>query len=480
MGQKESRLLPVKRAIAAFMREVPDTTKRAPHIRDGTDLKRWMMLVVIALLPCTLMAIWNTGIQKLVYTSGSADLMEQFFQASTTFRGYFAFSFAHLGSIIGYGLGAFLPLLILSYAVGGFWEALFATIRGHEISEGFLVTGLLYALILPPTLPYWMVIFGISFGVIVGKELFGGTGKNILNPALTCRVFLFFAFPGQMTGNVWVGTNPTAVYESLLKINQEAKTASYDAFSQATPCARLNLDSKVARLHVDAIALGRGIPKVSTGDIIERQAKRWDKGAVSEMKGEALQQFVTAPLEKGGLGLPIELYDSAWEYTTLRYGLEPLGSWTLFFGNRLGSVGETSILFSLLGAALLIFVGIGSWRTMAAVAVGALAVSLLFSWGAHFGVDGGAWNPAKFAFPIWKQFLIGSLVFGLVFMATEPVTSPYTRAGKWLYGLLIGALVIIIRLINPAYPEGVMLSILFGNVFAPLIDHYLLKRRRFA
>ncbi len=478
MENRKGRLQPLTSAIDAFVREVPDTTRRAPHIRDGVDLKRWMMLVVFALMPCAVMAIWNTGVQKLVYTSGSYELMDTYLEASTSFRGYFQFCFSngHLGAILRYGLSAFLPILVLSYAVGGFWEALFACIRRHDISEGFLVTGLLFALILPPTIPYWMVALGVSFGVIVGKELFGGTGMNILNPALACRVFLFFAFPGQMTGNVWVGTNPTVVYESLQKMNTQAEAESWDAYSQVTPCGRLNIGPEISRVHVDAIALSRGVSRVATADVIERQAKRWDQGLVANMGGEGLQAFVTAPLEQGGLGLPFEAYDSAWQFTSLRYGLGKEGSWSLFFGNRLGSVGETSILASLIGALILIAVGLGSARTMGAVVLGVVGAGLLFFWGAHLGIDGGAWNPAKFDLPVWKEFLIGGLVFGLVYMATEPVTSPYTTKGKWIYGILIGALVVVIRLINPAFPEGVMLAILFGNVFAPLIDHYLLKR----
>src|SRR3984885_14220875 len=193
------RLRPMLTAVDSFLYEAPLVTKTGPHIRDAVDLKRWMIIVVVALLPCIFMAIWNTGLQKMVYASGDYHLMDEYLNASTSFRGYFQFALQQQRwlTILEYGAMAFFPVMLISYLVGGFWEALFACVRRHEIAEGFLVTGMLYPLILPPTIPYWMVAVGVSAGVVIGKELFGGTGMNIMNPALCCRAFLFFTFPGR-------------------------------------------------------------------------------------------------------------------------------------------------------------------------------------------------------------------------------------------------------------------------------------------
>ena len=219
-----------------FLYEAPINTTRGPHIRDAIDVKRWMMIVVIALLPCLLWAIWNTGMQAFIYNSGDYKLMNEYLTQSLTFDGYvnFATKDDRYLTILKLGLGAVIPLLIISYAVGGLWEAVFACVRGHEISEGFLVTGILYVLILPSTIPYWMAAVGVSVGVVLSKEVFGGSGMNIVNPALACRAFLFFTFPGKMSGDVWVGTNPTVVRKSLSQMNQAGHTTALDGYSQAS------------------------------------------------------------------------------------------------------------------------------------------------------------------------------------------------------------------------------------------------------
>ncbi len=485
-GRPLHKMRPLVSAVDTFLFEAPVNTKGPPHIRDAVDLKRWMVLVVIALSLCTVMAIWNTGVQKFVYESANFQLMNSYMAASGSFAGYFEFCFSEgrWATILGDGLIAFLPVVFVSYLVGGLWEGFFAAVRGHEIAEGFLVTGILYALILPPTIPLWMVAVGVSFGVVVGKELFGGTGMNILNPALTARIFLFFAFPQKMTGPVWVGTNPTTVANSLKKMNADAALPSWDGYTQASACAKFNVGNEIRRVHVDAIATNMVGTHVPTIDVIDTQFEKWngvtDAGAeLGSLSGEQMHDFVTAGIDAGGLGLPPDSYDAAYQFTTLREGIGTNSNWNLFFGNRIGSMGETSILFALLGAFLLIWTGIGSWRTMLAFGIGAYITALLFEWtSTTFGVDGGAWNPARFAFPAYKQFLMGSLVFGAIFMATEPVSSPTMSKAKWIYGFLIGALVILIRVINPAYPEGVMLAILFGNVFAPVFDTYAMRAYR--
>jgi Na+-transporting NADH:ubiquinone oxidoreductase subunit B len=373
-GGKLNRLYPLYEAADSFIYTPGDVTLSGPHVRDAIDLKRVMITVVIALLPCFFMAMWNTGFQAnsaLQLTGGSVD----------GWRGA-------LLALLGYGgnpdslfdnllLGAawFIPIYLVTNIVGGLWEAFFSIVRRHEINEGFLVTGSLFPLICPPTLPLWQVALGISFGVVIGKEIFGGTGKNFLNPALTGRAFLFFAYPAQISGNsVW-----TAV----------------DGFSGATALSRA---------------------------------------------AEGGAQAVTA-----------------------------VSSWfDAFIGTIPGSMGETSALACLFGAAVLIFTGVGSWRIMLSGLIGAIALSTLFY------LIGSGTNPMFGLAPHW-HLVLGGLAFGLVFMATDPVSGAMTQEGQWLYGFLIGSLCIMIRVVNPAFPEGMMLAILFGNVFAPVIDQLVLK-----
>ncbi len=359
-----------------------DVTRGAPHVRDAIDLKRVMIFVVLAVTPCALMAMYNTGHQA--YTAMAAMSLE----GATGWRG------ALLGFLgIGHDpasvwdcmwLGAlyFLPVYIVTLAVGGIWEVLFSAVRNHEINEGFLVTSLLFALTLPATIPLWQVALGISFGVVLGKEVFGGTGKNFLNPALTARAFLFFAYPGQISGDsVW-----TAV----------------DGFSGATPLG---------------LAAGGGVKAIADAGISWSQA---------------------------------------------------------FLGNIQGSMGETSTLACILGAAFLLYTRVASWRIMAGLFLAMVASSGLFQ------LIGSDTNP-MYAMPWYWHMVLGGFAFGLVFMATDPVTSAMTEAGKWVYGALIGFMVVLIRVVNPGFPEGMMLAILFGNVFAPLIDYVVVQtnvRRR--
>lgn len=481
---------PLISATDTFFFEPKLNTSRAPHIRDAVDLKRWMMLVVIALFPCILMAIWNTGVQKLVYTSYDYRLMDEFMQSSHSLKDYalFCFKDGRWKDILFYGTGAFLPVMLISYMAGGVAEGIIACVRKHEIAEGFLVSGMLFALILPPTIPYWMVAFGVIFGIIISKELFGGTGMNIVNPAMTCRLLLFFTFPGQMSGDVWVGTNPTVVRESLIKMNKDAQKSGIDGYTQATCLAKYNIGFEVLRVHVDAIATSfRDLSgQISTLPIIKREFELWaKKNRVTESLGalprDRLKEFIVTPRVEHGLGLSPEHYENAYRFATLQYGQGTHTNWNWFFGNKLGSFGETSILASLLGAIILIVTGVGSWRTMMGMILGGLSMASLLQAGVFFlGSEGGAWNPAMFGFPAYKHLLLGSFVFGAVFMATDPVSSPSMKLGRWIYGILIGVLAIVIRTINPAYPEGVMLATVVGNVFAPLIDHYCARwmRRR--
>jgi len=352
----------------------PDVARTSPHIRDALDLKRVMIIVVFAVTPCAMVGMWNTGFQA---NTAMAAL------GVSGIEGWRGMVMPLLGA--GYdpqsvydcfmqGLLYFLPIYAVTMAAGGIWEVIFAGVRNHEINEGFFVTSLLYTLILPATIPLWQVAVGISFGVVVGKEVFGGTGKNFLNPALVGRAFLYFAYPVQISGDaVW-----TAV----------------DGFSGAT-------------------ALG--------------------VSAIDGMSG----------IVASGL---------TWSQA--------------FLGQMQGSLGETSALACLLGAAFLIFTRIASWRIMVAVFAGLIIPSLLFS--------GESANPMM-SMPWHWHIVVGGFAFGAIFMATDPVSSAQTNAGKWVFGLLIGFMTWLIRVINPAFPEGIMLAILFANIFAPVIDHFVIR-----
>lgn len=469
-----------------FLYEAPINTSKAPHIRDAIDIKRWMLIVVFALIPCTLMAIWNTGLQSFVYSSGDYKLMLEYLAGAQSLSGYsdFVFKDNRYLTILWQGCAAFFPLLFISYAVGGMWEALFASVRNHEISEGFLVTGILYVLVLPATIPYWMAAVGVSAGVVLAKEVFGGSGHNIVNPALACRAFLFFTFPGRMSGEIWAGTNPTIVRQSLVKMNQDAHTTALDGFSQATALARYNINHEIKRIHVDAIATNNLGQDVGTIQEIQPYFERWNaaghhNAALGQLTEEQLRSFVTTPSMDGGLGLSPGYFEDAYHFSSLNYGIGHNTDWGFFLGDKLGSMGETSTLACLLGALYLIYTGVGSWRTMVGMTLGAFITALLFEYGAKFiGPHGGAWNPAQFAFPAYKHLLLGGLAFGIVFMATDPVSSPGLNSAKWIYGFFCGAVAMVIRAVNPAYPEGVMLAILMGNVFAPLFDYYMALNQR--
>lgn len=479
-GKPLHKIKPLINAGDTFLYEAPLNTKKGPHIRDAVDIKRWMILVVAALIPCILMAIWNTGIQNFVYSSGDYRLMNEFLDASNSFNSYLAFAMkeGRYLNILWLGLSTFVPIAIISYLVGGICEALFACCRDHEISEGFLVTGILYALILPPTIPYWMTAVGVAAGVVLGKEVFGGSGMNIVNPAMACRAFLFFTFPGRMSGNVWAGSNPTYVRESLVKMNQDAGTNSLDAYTQATRLNVFNVPPDIKKMHIDAIATNNLGDQVATYPTIQEHFTAWHVHHPDQTLGhlslDQLRNFVTSSTD-GGLGLSPGYFEEAYHFSALNYGIGPLNSdWGFFLGNKLGSMGETCTLACLLGAIFLIVTGIASWRTMLAVIIGAFATASAFEWGSKLFADGGgAMMPAQFGFPAYKHLLLGGLAFGLVFMATDPVSSPSLNASKWIYGIFIGLVTIVIRVINPAYPEGMMLAVLMGNVFAPLIDYYV-------
>jgi Na+-transporting NADH:ubiquinone oxidoreductase subunit B len=362
-------------AVDTFFFSPPDLTRGSPHVRDAIDLKRVMILVVIASSPAAVMGMWNTGFQA------NAAMQSLGIVGIDGWRGVLlpllgaGYDPASVYDCFLHGLLYFLPIYIVTMVVGLFWEVLFAGVRNHEVNEGFFVTGWLYALILPATIPLWQVGVGITFGVIIGKEVFGGTGKNFLNPALVGRAFLYFAYPAQISGDaVWTAA---------------------DGFSGAT-------------------ALGAA--------------------AIEGMQGIA------------AMGL----------------------TWTqAFIGQMQGSIGEVSALACILGGAILVFARIASWRIIVAVFAGLIIPSLLFG-------DANSSNPMM-TMPWEWHVVVGGFAFGACFMATDPVSAAQTNAGKWVFGLLIGFMTWLIRVINPAFPEGIMLAILFANVFAPVIDHFVIQ-----
>ena len=367
-GGKHERFYPFFEAFYTFLFMPSTRTKKGPHVRDALDTKRYMSVVLFSLKPVLLFGIYNVGYQSQMALG-----------AATDFLGCFLI-----------GLKVVLPILIVSYSVGLGLEFLFAIIRGHEINEGFLVTGMLVALIMPPTIPLWMVGVGVAFGVIIGKEVFGGSGRNFLNPALTARAFLFFTYPAHMSGD--------AVWTYL----GSAKEKVVDSFSGATALAVAALTPVSADVH------------------------------------DALMQ-------------------AGYSLKDLFWGLVP------------GSIGETSVFCVLLGAVILLVTRVGSWRTMLGSLIGAVGMAWIFN------VFSGPENSAFLHLtPVWHLFM-GSFAFATVFMATDPVSSPHLEGSKFVYGLLIGVMGIIIRVANPAYPEGWMLAILLLNVFAPLIDHIVLQ-----
>jgi Na+-transporting NADH:ubiquinone oxidoreductase subunit B len=380
-GGRLQKFYPLFEAVDTFLYSPPSVTRTTAHVRDGIDLKRIMITVWLAVFPAMLWGMYNVGYQAndiLAQTGGSVD----------GWRG------AIIGALGGYdpasvwdcflfGALYFLPIYAVTFLVGGFWEVLFAIKRGHEVNEGFFVTSILFALVCPPDLPLWQAAMGISFGVVIGKEVFGGTGKNFLNPALTGRAFLYFAYPAQLSGDaVW-----TAV----------------DGYTGATPL-----------------------------------------GVVAS-QGMA--------------------------------GLQESYSWMqAFVGAIPGSIGETSTLAIIIGGGWLLATRIASWRIVAGVFLG------MFLFSSFLNLVGSESNPA-FSMPWYWHLVVGGFAFGMFFMATDPVSAAMTNTGRWCFGLLIGFMTVLIRVINPAFPEGIMLAILFANLFAPIMDHFVIQaniKRRLA
>ncbi|WP_079550335.1 NADH:ubiquinone reductase (Na(+)-transporting) subunit B [Vreelandella subglaciescola] len=373
-GGKYEKFYPLFEAVDTMLYTPPSVTKTTAHIRDGIDLKRMMITVWLCTFPAMFFGMWNAGFQANSAIDAGSVSMEGWREAlmMTLSSGHNADS---LWANLVLGATYFVPIYFITFVVGGFWEVLFAMKRGHEVNEGFFVTSILFALILPATIPLWQVALGITFGVVIGKEVFGGTGKNFLNPALTARAFLYFAYPAQISGDsIWVAA---------------------DGYTGAT--------------------------------------------ALSMAFQNGMNQLTSSV---------------SW--------------WDAFWGFIPGSVGEVSTFAILLGAIVLLWTRIASWRIMLGVCLGMIATSTLFN------LIGSDTNP-MFAMPWYWHFVVGGFAFGMVFMATDPVSASMTNQGRWIFGALIGFMTVLIRVVNPAFPEGIMLAILFANLFAPLIDHFFVQ-----
>jgi Na+-transporting NADH:ubiquinone oxidoreductase subunit B len=382
-GGRHEKWYALYEAAATFFYTPGYVTKGLTHVRDSLDLKRIMIFVWLATFPAMFYGMYNTGVQSNEAIVAGYHALADWRVALLDMLGVTLGSGAGVFDNLLFGAAYFLPIYAVTFVVGGFWEVLFASVRKHEVNEGFFVSSVLFALIVPATLPLWQVALGITFGVVVAKEIFGGTGRNFLNPALAGRAFLYFAYPTDISGDaVW-----TAV----------------DGFSGAT-----------------------SLSVMSQGGL------------------EALQSQM---------------------------------SWMdAFIGNMQGSVGEVSTLAILIGGAFIVITGIASWRIIAGVMIGMIATSLLFN------VIGSDTNN-MFQLPWYWHLVMGGFAFGMIFMATDPVSAAFTNKSKWAYGILIGLMTVLIRVVNPAFPEGIMLAILFANLFAPLFDYFVVQgniKRRLA
>ncbi len=390
-GGKHDKWYALYEAVSSVLYTSGEVTRKITHVRDALDSKRIMITVWLALFPAMFYGMYNAGSQAIDAANHLGVLQQNidgnWHYALAHFLGIDLTADAGTLSRLSFGAVFFLPIYITVFVVGGFWEVLFALIRKHEINEGFFVTSILFSLIVPPTLPLWQAALGITFGVVVAKEVFGGTGKNFMNPALAGRAFLFFSYPANMTGEtVWTAA---------------------DGFSGAT--------------------------------------------ALAQWAGEG-----AAGLKHAVTGEPITWMDA-------------------FLGNIPGATGEVSTLALLIGAFVIVFARIASWRIICGVFLGMVATSLLFN-------AIGSETNHMFSMPWYWHLVVGGFAIGMLFMATDPVSASFTNTGKWWYGGLIGAMCVLIRVVNPAYPEGMMLSILFANLFAPIFDYFVvqanIKRRR--
>ncbi len=459
----------LKQTTRSFFYSSGKMPTKAPFVHDPIDIKRIMTLVVISLLPATFFAIVNSGALSTLYKKVDIPLMTKYLESSNSVSSYYHFLYSHFSTFFLEGCKLFIPQLILIYLTGGIIELIFASIRKKPVSEGFFVTGILFALILPPTLPYWMTVFGVVIGLILGKEVFGGTGMNIFNPALVCRCILYFSFPSYMTGNIWVGSNQFTIAKNVIEYNKALHPDSYDTITTATALNLVEKSASLTRLQIDATALAFTQEIGLKSEIIKRLSIFNKKLVIDKLLPTDHIKFLINEMK-----IPEEKLESAFHFAKLLYNVAPYNDGNLYFGNMPGSFGETSKSAIHIGAVLLLLTGLISFRIIVPAMLAALFTAGCFFLYAMSGMD----TPANFSLPPYKQLIIGGLSFGIIFMATDPVSSPTTKSAQILYGSIIGSLTILIRLINPAFPEGIMLAILFANSFAPLLDRITLSYRK--
>lgn len=450
-GGKLHKYFPVYDSIDTFLFTPNHVTKNGTHIKDGIDLKRTMFMVILALVPCLLFGMWNVGHQHALAIGQEVGMGE-----------------AIWGKFF-YGALRVLPFVIVSYAVGLGVEFIICIKKKHPINEGFLVSGMLIPLIMPIDCPLWMVAVATAFAVLFGKEVFGGTGMNIVNVALTARAFVFFAYPTKISGSkVWT---------------RVARDGDGNAIDVAT-----HYNAGEVVVAADTVPGGADAILATVDGVYNAQGVLLE--GVDAFTGETpLGNLANASSNLKELGAAIDAHDSPEvisELTTnIANYMEAVPDWSeSLIGTISGSIGETSVIACLLGAGLLLMTKVASWRVMLSFLIGGLTMGLIFNLLAEYAgvmVDGELMAHPFLAIPAWEQLLMGGFMFGLVFMATDPVTAAQTTKGKWIYGFFAGFFAIAIRVFNPAYPEGVMMAILFMNVMAPLIDHYVIagniKRR---
>ena len=442
---KFAKLHPVYDGLYTFLFTPGETTKKGAHIRDGVDLKRTMFIVVMALVPALLFGMYNAGHQHYLAQGMFLDFMDGFQDK------------------IIFGALKVLPLLLVSYGVGLGVEFIFCMAKGHSIQEGYLVSGMLIPLIVPIDTPLWILAVAVIFAVVIGKEVFGGTGMNILNVALTCRAFLFFAYPTMMSGNeVWVivpeDDNGNKVELADLAHYQTPSEGELDPYTYTGAVLTKDgteigkVENGILQSGVDAYTGATPLGDLASTINFEKEITA--KTKAKEYSNEEEKKIIDA-----SIAVLRHKQDVA---VSKKPSME-----TMLKGDYLGSIGETSVIAILLGAILLIITGVGSFKIMFSMVLGGLAMGGLFNlWGA---------NPFMESVEAYEHILIGGFMFGTVFMATDPVTAAQTSKGKWIYGFLAGFFSIMVRVFNPAYPEGVMMAILFMNVMAPLIDHYVIQ-----
>ncbi|RDB31365.1 Na(+)-translocating NADH-quinone reductase subunit B [Candidatus Similichlamydia laticola] len=467
------------------------TRKNPPYIYNAITLDNWIGILIIALIPCFCTGAWSVGIHSLVFSSEDLSLLTEFYKATKTPSDYVQFCFRALNPlhVIASGLLCLIPITFTACFFSFLTEWTGSKMRGKEPSRWWIVTGLIFALAMPPTIPLWMVAFGITMGTLFGKEVFGGHGMNVFNPALIARCFLVLSFPGNFCGDVWIAPDMHSVQQSVEAMTQQRGTRrAADMISASSPLGQLAITKEVRQIHLDALALHLSPHSIAPSKELEKIFEKWTRRNQSRkhlgaLNSKQLEAFLTSSRERYGLGLKKELFIPAVHMAKLYLGEPPYTIFGLLMGVRPGCCGEVGLIGPLSSALILLWYRVASGFIMLSVFLGSLITLVGLKWLASFQQ-----NPfelyAKYAIPAHVHLMMGGLAFGTVFMATDPVSAPADKYARILYGFLIGSLVMLVRLKSSAFKEGVMFSILIGNVVAPLLDqlalelHFMARRFR--